>query len=199
MAQLEDLKPGVKVNGIIPGQTVPVVNVQWHGSTAVERVAFKVAADSAAVTPGEKAPPIRTPTAAGVGGDLSLLTSATTPDPAFYRLSLDEAIANGKPTVLLFATPAFCQSRLCGPSYEVVEQVQKDFGDRANFIHVEVYAGLPNPAAMNWQVAPAMQAFGLSSEPWVFFIDRIGTVIYRIEGLMTVEEIERHLKPLVGG
>ena len=169
------------------------------GTTAVKRVAFKVAGDSATVRPGQKAPSVRTPTAADVGGDLSLLTSATTPDPAFYRFSLDEAIANGKPTMLLFATPAFCQSRLCGPSYEVVEQAYRDFGDTVNFIHIEVYSGLPNPAATNWQVVPAMQAFGLSSEPWVFFIDRAGTVIYRIEGLVTAEEIERHLKALTGG
>ena len=36
MAQLDDLKPGAKVKGIIPGQSVSVVDVKWHGSTAVE-------------------------------------------------------------------------------------------------------------------------------------------------------------------
>ena len=36
MAILEDLKPGVKVTGIIPGQSVSVVDVKWHGSVAVE-------------------------------------------------------------------------------------------------------------------------------------------------------------------
>ena len=36
MAKLEDLKPGVKVTGIIPGQSIAVVDVKWHGSTAVE-------------------------------------------------------------------------------------------------------------------------------------------------------------------
>jgi superfamily II DNA or RNA helicase len=36
MAVLEDLKPGVKVKGIVPGQSVSVVDVKWHGSTAVE-------------------------------------------------------------------------------------------------------------------------------------------------------------------
>ena len=36
MAQLEDLKPGIKVKGIIPQQSVSVVDVKWHGSTAVE-------------------------------------------------------------------------------------------------------------------------------------------------------------------
>ena len=36
MAKLEDLKPGTKVKGIVPGQSVSVVDVKWHGSTAVE-------------------------------------------------------------------------------------------------------------------------------------------------------------------
>jgi superfamily II DNA or RNA helicase len=36
MATLEDLKPGIKVKGILPGQSVAVVDVTWHGSTAVE-------------------------------------------------------------------------------------------------------------------------------------------------------------------
>jgi len=36
MALLEDLKPGVKVKGIIPEQVVTIVEVKWHGSTAIE-------------------------------------------------------------------------------------------------------------------------------------------------------------------
>lgn len=36
MAKLEYLKPGVKVKGIIPGQSVSIVDAKWHGSTAIE-------------------------------------------------------------------------------------------------------------------------------------------------------------------
>ncbi len=36
MAQLEDLKEGVKVRGILPQQEVSVVGVTWHGTIAVE-------------------------------------------------------------------------------------------------------------------------------------------------------------------
>jgi len=36
MAKLEDLKPGTEVKGIVPGQSVSIVDVRWHGSTAVE-------------------------------------------------------------------------------------------------------------------------------------------------------------------
>ena len=38
MANLEDLKPGQQVNGIIPNQTVTVVDAKWHGVSAVELV-----------------------------------------------------------------------------------------------------------------------------------------------------------------
>ncbi len=36
MAQLEDLKPNAAVRGILPNGLVTVVNVQWHGSAALE-------------------------------------------------------------------------------------------------------------------------------------------------------------------
>ncbi|MCB9423190.1 MAG: DUF3883 domain-containing protein [Ardenticatenaceae bacterium] len=38
MAKLEDLKPGLGVNGILPQQTVIVINVSWYGTTAVELI-----------------------------------------------------------------------------------------------------------------------------------------------------------------
>lgn len=40
MAQLEDLHQGVQVRGIIPNQSVSIVNLEWHGRNAVE-VFFK--------------------------------------------------------------------------------------------------------------------------------------------------------------
>ena len=36
MAKLEDLKQGASVRGVLPGQVVTVVNVQWYGTEAVE-------------------------------------------------------------------------------------------------------------------------------------------------------------------
>ena len=35
-------------------------------------------------------------------------------------------VVGKKPTVLLFATPALCQSRVCGPVVDVAEQVKRD-------------------------------------------------------------------------
>ncbi|MFS8866291.1 helicase-related protein [Synechococcus sp. H55.9] len=36
MARLEDLNPGARVRGILPNQAVVIVNVKWHGSSAIE-------------------------------------------------------------------------------------------------------------------------------------------------------------------
>jgi hypothetical protein len=177
---------GVEVQALLP-----------NGVAAVKRIGFQVLAGSPTLAPGDLAPALDTPVAVDVKGDLRQLASALEPNPAFYQLSLAEALTNGKPTVLLFATPAFCQTRFCGPAYDIVSNVQKQYGDAVNFVHVEVYTGLPNPAANNWEMAPAMAAFGLSTEPWLFLMDRDGKIIYRVEGLVTATEIEARLKEVI--
>jgi hypothetical protein len=167
------------------------------GSASIKRIGFQVLAESASPIPGEAAPSVETMTVSDVANDLGKLTSAPTPNPAFYQQSLADAMSNGRPTVLLFATPAFCQTRFCGPSYEITSELQQQYGDQINFVHVEIYTGLPDPSQNNWEVAPAMTAFGLSTEPWLFLIDRKGTVVYRVEGLFTADEVEAHFPTLL--
>ena len=62
--------------------------------------------------------------------------------------------------MLLFATPQFCQSRVCGPVVDVAEQAKEEYGDKAAFIHMEIYKD-NDPQAVRSQV----RAFHLSSEP----------------------------------
>ena len=86
---------------------------------------------------GEKAPLIHTPTPEDVGGDLSKMTTRIPPDT---QNQVDYADALGKePIILLFATPQFCQSRVCGPVVDVAEQVKQLYGDKAAFIHMEIF------------------------------------------------------------
>jgi hypothetical protein len=178
---------GVEVQALFP-----------DGTAAVKRIGFQVLADSPTLKPGQSAPALETRTSAEVNNDLKELTSAPAPNPAFYELSLAQALTNGKPTVLLFATPAFCQTRFCGPAYEQTSELQGRYGDTFNFVHVEVYTGLPNPAANNWEVDPAMTAFGLTTEPWLYLIDAQGKIVYRVEGVFSTAEVERHLQALPG-
>ena len=167
------------------------------GTSATKRIGFQVVSNSPTLKPGMKAPALQTRTRLSVGGNLRMLSSAPHPNPAFYQQTLAQALANDKPTVLLFSTPGFCQTRLCGPAYDTVDALQKMYGDTVNFIHVEVYSGLPNPAENNFELDPAMTAFGLQTEPWLFLIDK-GVVTYRVEGLFTLDEIQQHLRPLTG-
>ena len=164
------------------------------GSEALSGIRFFVVDDSPSIKPGEKVPEIRTPVLADVNQNLSLLSSAEKPNPAFYEKSLDQAITSGKPTLLLFATPAFCQTRFCGPSYEIFGDLEEFYRDEINFIHVEVFADLPNPEAANWTLTPSMEHFGLQSEPWIFLIDKNGTVLYRVEGVFTTEELHNNIQ-----
>ena len=126
--------------------------------------------------PGDRAPKIHTPTAQDVGGDLSKITTRIPPDT---QNKVDYAEALGKePIVLLFATPEFCQSRVCGPVVDVAEQAKMEYGDKAAFIHMEIY----NDNDPNKGVRPQVRAFHLPTEPYLFTIDRSGVVRAAVEG-----------------
>lgn len=109
-----------------------------------------------------------------------------------HALSLDDALQNGKPTVVLFATPALCSSRTCGPSLEAVQELQRRYGEAANFIHVEIF-----PERDFAKPAAAMAEWNLPSEPWLFLIDGEGDVVERYEGGIGLTELEPAVKQLV--
>jgi len=141
---------------------------------------------------GQKAPLIHTPTPADVGGDLSKITTRIPPDT---QNEVDYADVLGKePIVLLFATPQFCQSRVCGPVVDVAEQVKQLYGDKAAFIHMEIY----NDNDPSKHPRPQVRAFHLPSEPWLFAIGRDGRIEGVIEGAFGVKELTRVVKGLTG-
>jgi hypothetical protein len=141
--------------------------------------------------PGQKAPVIHTPTAQDVGGDVSKITTRVPPDT---QNKVDYAEALGKePIVLLFATPEFCQSRVCGPVVDVAEQAKQEYGDKAAFIHMEIY-NENDPAQ---RVRPQVRAFHLPTEPYLFTIDRDGVVRAAVEGPFGLELMHRAIDKAV--
>jgi hypothetical protein len=96
-------------------------------------------------------------------------------------------VVGKKPVVLLFATPALCTSRVCGPVVDVADQVKQEVGDDVAFIHMEIW----NDNDPNKGPRPQVQAFHLRTEPWLFVLDRNGRVSTRIEGAFSVPELER--------
>jgi hypothetical protein len=164
------------------------------GALVEAQTAVKVKEEPATPGIGEPAPASETPTAQEVD-DLSTITSADSPDPELYQLSIREALETGKPTVVVFATPAFCVSATCGPQVEMVSQVKERHKGEANFIHVEVFqnphliqAGRPDTG-----LAPAVEEWGLPTEPWTFVINKEGRIHARFEQFTPAEEIEAAL------
>jgi hypothetical protein len=158
-----------------------------------QRVRFEVAEDPAAPAVGERPPPTANRTLDDVD-DIAALTSDPQPDPDLYRLTVDEAAASGRPTVVVFATPAYCQSQICGPVLDEVKHVKAAWGDRVNFIHIEVYQDFE---ALT--LADEMAAWGLKTEPWVFVLDAEGRVAERMEASVTAAELEPVLERVAGG
>ncbi len=140
---------------------------------------------------GQQAPRIHTPTPADVGGDLAKITTRIPPDT---QNQVDYADALGKePIMLLFATPQFCQSRVCGPVVDVAEQLKQEDGDKAAFIHMEIY----NDNDPSKGVRPQVRAFDLPSEPWLFAIDAKGTVSSVIEGAFGLQRMSAAVEKAV--
>ena len=127
-----------------------------------------------------------------MSGDLTRLTSASEPNPALYELSIADALANDKPTLVLFATPSFCQTRFCGPVLEVLLQQVPAYQDRVDFIHIEVWQDFQTRKAR-----PAVGEWHLPTEPYTFFMRPDGTVAGRLEAIFTTEELVQKLEDLL--
>jgi hypothetical protein len=159
---------------------------------------FQVHEHGITVAVGDKAPSVKTPTAADVNGDLARIATDPSPDPAFYQLSIDQALAEHKPFVLVFATPAFCQSAQCGPTLDRVKQVSASAPSNVAFINVEPYKltfteGRLQPVLdANNQLQPvdAVNKWKLLSEPWIFTVDSKGIVRGSFEGVVGADELK---------
>lgn len=125
--------------------------------------------------------------------DLRKLSSAADPNPAFYQMTVAEAMTSGRPSVVVFATPGFCQTALCTPVLESVEQLQPTFENQVNFIHIEIYKAF-NPELV---VDDTVTEWNLSSEPWTFVLDQAGKVFARFGGPVSPKELQGALEELL--
>ena len=138
--------------------------------------------------PGDRPPAIHTPTRVDVAGDLTKIDTREPPDD-MHEVDFADQLGK-KPIVLLFATPLLCQSRVCGPVVDVAAQVEDQYRDQAQFIHMEIY----NDNEVAKGPRPQVGAFDLPSEPWLFTIDKDGKVAARLEGAFSVEELTAAVK-----
>jgi hypothetical protein len=145
-----------------------------------------VVKDSNVPQVGDSAIKIDTPTKQSVGGDLSKIDTRT-PHDDMHDVNFADAIGK-RPIVLLFATPALCQSRVCGPVVDIAEQVrhQRPAGDTA-WIHMEIY----NNNNLNDGYRPQFLAYHLPQEPWLFTINRKGKIAAELQGAYGADELQK--------
>ncbi len=145
--------------------------------------AFQVLESSKVPNVGQPAPRSRQPLLKDVK-DIAEIDSAVTPDPALHTITIADAIASGKPSLVMFATPGYCSSRFCGPSYEIVRGLMPKYSGQVHFIHVEVYKEFvkltPSDTFLEWN---------LRTEPWFFIVDGKGIISARFDGATTGAEL----------
>lgn len=146
----------------------------------------KIRARPAAPARGDRAVRSETPTLRSTGGDLEQLSTSKVPDRALYERSVAEALDTGEPFVVSFATPQFCQTRVCGPVVEVVSAARRRLtGSGVRWIHVEIYAdNNPGKGLNRWATE-----WKLPTEPYTFVVDRKGVVRQTFEGAFSVGEL----------
>ncbi len=142
---------------------------------------------------GERPPKIETLTAADVGNDLEKIDTRVPPDQ-MHKVNFAEVLGK-KPIVLVFATPALCQSRVCGPVVDVAQQVADKYEPEADFIHQEVY--VENEIAKG--LRPQLKAFHLPTEPWTYLIGKEGVIKDRLSGAYGVDELEEAMQTILPG
>ena len=168
--------------------------VDTDGSRQSAELRFEVGETPSAPSVGSPAFRSRNKTLADVDS-LAELTTGSLQDADLYRLTLAEAAANGMPTVVVMASPAFCTNAVCGPQVEVLQQLKDAYKGRANFVHVDFY---DNPQEIQGdlsraRISPTVLEWGLPSTEWSFVIDRRGIVSDRFESFATLEELEQAL------
>lgn len=161
------------------------------GSAVTSQFAVEAKEESSAVAVGDLAPLSQNRTLA-TEPDILKLSSGSDPDPAFYQLTVADAVANGKPTVVGFITPGLCETRWCAPVLNSVATVRDAVGDAANFIHIEVYEDFQ---ALTY--VPEMAEWGLQTEPYVFVLDEVGRVTASLAGPVSPRELNQALEEVL--
>ena len=204
----------VEISGSAEGNTIAPIALP-----------FEVLPPDQVLNVGDPAPLSRQKIATDVA-DIREIDSMTPPDP-LHNVTIADAVASGKPSVILFGTPAFCETRTCAPVMETVMlALYERYKDQATFIHVEPYlleelrngtgscavpafnaefarqglgeGGGECPKASEEEMQTVGESWNLTTEPIVFLIDREGKIAGRFDGIVGPQEVEEVLTQLAG-
>lgn len=174
-----------------------------EGKARSGKAAFAVSPTHAVPAPGDQA--LATETLTLTTPDVpraaidSRAGSGEIPDPDLHRTTIAASLAAKRPVIAVFATPVYCTSRFCGPVTDLVDELAQEYGDRADFVHVEIWRDFQtktvNKSAADWVLRDDQL-----NEPWVFVIGADGRISARFDNVVTRGELEPLLKalPVIG-
>lgn len=168
---------------------------------------FLVGSGPVLPAPGQRAIPSKNLTMGSIGHggvtaamvDSRAINGHKVPDPSLHQWTIAQAMAEHKPILVVFATPTYCISQFCGPATAAVLQLQKKYGNRAVFIHVEIYRDYSakslkqkvNQAAYQW-----LYRNHDLTEPWLYLIGADGVILDRWGSVWNPAEVGAELAKL---
>jgi hypothetical protein len=123
--------------------------------------------------------------------DAKSLCSRVPPCPLHDKV-IGDVLGKGRPLVVQFSTPAYCQTRFCGPVLEVLLTQVPKYQVRVDFVHIEVWQDI-----LLQKYRPAMLEWKLATEPYTFFMAKDGRVVGKYEAIFSDEELTSALEQLV--
>ncbi len=180
------------------GEWKAEITVTRDGEKEIVPYVFSVQAESEIPNVGDPVPATKNLTLAVVP-DVMRISTDPEPEPAFYEMTVAEALDTGRPTVVIFATPAFCRTEFCGPIVDNAKEVHREFADRVNFIHIEPFVlDTLGQLVTDEQGAPiftdAAKEWRIQTEPWVFVVGADGRIVVRFEGAVTPAELREAIE-----
>ncbi|HEX6310629.1 MAG TPA: hypothetical protein VF152_03305 [Acidimicrobiia bacterium] len=186
-----------------PGNWIVTAAGDVDGEPFEAQAAFQVNDEPQVVAVGDPAPATRNP----LPGDPSVPPAAidsraedsSVPDPELHSTTVADALAAGRPLVVVASTPVFCTSRFCGPITDAVAELAREYGDRVDFVHLEIWQDFENqvvnPSAGEW-IFP--RDGGNAREPWVFVVAADGVVQARFDNVATEPELRAAVEAVAG-
>lgn len=170
---------------------------QMEGSTI-----FTVGAEHGAPQVGDPAPETVNWTVADVEAgrvDPAALDSRAreglTPDEHLHASTVADMVSEGRPAVVILSTPVFCVSRFCGPLVETLSDLAHEYGEQAEFIHIEIWENFQD-SVLNEAAGPWIQTNDGEREPWVYLVDADGTISARWDNVIDRDGLVQELEAL---
>jgi hypothetical protein len=183
-----------------PGLWRVTVSADISGVRQRMDATFPVADASAIPAPGDRALRTENLTIDSKGAtpcsiDSIACAGGEIPDPELHRWTIADAIREGRPVLVLFGTPAYCTSQMCGPEVQELQALAEQYPDRAVFIHVELWKDFDgqvlNEAAADW-----LYRDDILTDPWLYLIGADGVIIDRWGSLFDPGEVAADLEAL---